>query len=219
MGIFTRMRDIISSNVNAMLEKAEDPEKMVRLMIQEMEDTLVEIKAQCAGVMAEHKTLQRQGAEMRERADEWEKKAERAIEKGREDLAREALAEKRLYTERADAIMPQAAECGEMVDQYRRDIEELEAKIATVREKQRALATRHRHARTRKEAQTRIRRAETSDALARFEAFERRIDRMEAEADLVNAHRPPLDERFREMEHDEELEKELDAVRRRVKGE
>ena len=220
MGIFTRMRDIISSNINAMLEKAEDPEKMIRLMIQEMEDTLVEIKAQCAGVMAENKTLERQIGDLRDRAEQWEAKAEKALDKGRDDLAREALAEKRLYTERADGLGPQKSECEALVEQYQRDIAELESKIAAVREKQRNLAARHRHARTKKEVQTRIRTAETSDVLARFEGFERRIDRMEAEADLVNAHRPaPVDERFRELEDDEELENELRELKNRRQGE
>ncbi len=219
MGIFTRMRDIISSNINAMLEKAEDPEKLIRLMIQEMEDTRVEIKAQCAGVMAEDKTLERQIAELRERADLWQQKAEKALEKNRDDLAREALAEKRLYAERAEALKSQKTQCEALLQQYQRDIGELETKIESVREKQRNLAARHRHARTKKEAQQRIRTVETSDVLARFEGFERRIDRMEAEADLVNAHRkPPVDERFREIEGDEELEKELRELKNRMRG-
>ena len=90
MGIFTRFRDIISSNINAMLDKAEDPEKLISLMIREMEDTLVEIKASCAGVMANKKKLQRQMSEAQARSENWEQKAALAVTKGRDDLAREA---------------------------------------------------------------------------------------------------------------------------------
>ena len=93
MGIFTRFRDIISSNLNAMLDKAEDPEKLIRLMIREMEDTLVEIKTACAGVMAGGKKIKRQIGSLGARAQYWEEKAELAVNKGRDDLAREALVE------------------------------------------------------------------------------------------------------------------------------
>ena len=91
MGIFTRMRDIISSNINAMLEKAEDPEKLVKLMIQEMEDTLVEVKASCAGVMAAKKKIQRELDECGGRAEKWADRAQLAVDRGHDDLAREAL--------------------------------------------------------------------------------------------------------------------------------
>ena len=114
MGVFSRLSDIISSNLNAMLDKAEDPEKLIRLMIQEMEDTLVEIKASCAGVMAAKKKVQRELAEVHTRALQWGNKAQLAVNKGREDLAREALIEKRRYRERANAL--ERADSGRGVD-------------------------------------------------------------------------------------------------------
>ena len=97
MGIFTRFRDIVSSNINAMLDRAEDPEKLIKLMIHEMEDTLIEIKASCAGVMAGAKKVQRQLSDVRARVAYWEEKAGLAVNKGRDDLAREALIERRKY--------------------------------------------------------------------------------------------------------------------------
>src|SRR6056297_1432137 len=100
MGVFTRVRDIISANINAMLDHAEDPEKMVKLMIREMEDTLIEIKANCAGAMATKKKIKRELEEVLDHAKTWDGKAELAINKGREDLAREALKEKKRYVER-----------------------------------------------------------------------------------------------------------------------
>jgi len=105
MGIFTRFRDIISANINAMLDRAEDPEKLIKLMIREMEDTLVEIKASCAGVMASRRKVERQLEDIDIRSKHWEEKAELAVSKGRDDLAREALMEKRKYTRRQEALV------------------------------------------------------------------------------------------------------------------
>lgn len=214
MGVFSRLSDIISSNINAMLDRAEDPEKMVRLMIQEMEDTLVEIKASCAGAMATKKRIQRELQEAQNRAKGWEEKAQLAVNKGREDLAREALREKRRYRERSDALEAELLHSGTVIDQYQSDIGQLEDKLATAREKQRVLIQRHIQAQKRMQAQHEIRRFETSDALVRFEQFESRIDRMEAEAGLVNAHRKPsLEEEFARLEGDEDIERELAALK------
>jgi phage shock protein A len=217
MGIFTRLRDIISSNINAMLDRAEDPEKLVKLMIQEMEDTLVEIKASCAGAMAAQKKVERVAQEARSRADQWAEKAELAVCKGRDDLAREALLEKRRYRERSDALERELAECEALVGQYQDDIMQLEDKLAAAREKQRLLVQRHIHARRKKRAEKEIRRVETSDALIRFEQFENRIERMEAEADLVNfGRRSTLEEEIKQLEGDEEIEQELQALKESV---
>ena len=216
MGIFTRVRDIISSNINAMLDKAEDPEKLVKLMIREMEDTLVEIKASCAGAMATKKKIQREADDVRRRDKEWGDKAQLAVDKGREDLAREALMEKKRYRERADAIERESAQCDALVEQYQADIIQLEDKLALAREKQRVMVQRHVHATRKKQAQENIRRSETAGALARFESFEQRIDRIEAEADLVNLGvktSPSLEDEFFKLAEDEEIEKELQALK------
>ncbi|HOZ49101.1 MAG TPA: phage shock protein PspA [Candidatus Hydrogenedentes bacterium] len=210
MGVFSRVRDIINSNINAMLDKAEDPEKLVRLMIGEMEDTLVEIKASCAQAMAGQKRVRREHAEAGARAADWQAKAQLAVDKGREDLAREALVEKRRYADRADVLFGEAAHFDEIIERYQDDIVQLEEKLATAREKQRVLVQRHRRAQGKRRAQENIRRVETSDALLRFDKFESRIDRMEAEADLVNYGRKRnlLDD-FAELETDEDIEREL----------
>ena len=210
MGIFTRVRDIINSNINSMLDKAEDPEKLIRLMIQEMEDTLVEVRASCADVMAASKKVQRAREEAQAKAEQWAERAKMAVEKGREDLAREALVEKRRYYERADSLGREAAECASIIEQYQSDIVQLEEKLATAREKQRVLVQRHTHARNKKQAQMGIRRMETTDAFIRFEQFENRIERMEAEADLVNfGRKSSLEAEFAGLEGDEDIEKEL----------
>jgi phage shock protein A len=215
MGIFTRVRDIISSNINAMLDKAEDPEKLIRLMIQEMEDTLVEIKASCAGVMATKKKVQRELEEALKRAEQWGDKAQLAVNKGREDLARDALIEKRRYRDRASALEKELVQCSALIEQYQDDMAQLEDKLKAAREKQRVLVQRHIHAQKKKRAQQEIRRFDTSDTLVRFEQFEHRIERMEAEADLVNFARqkPTLDDEFARLEGDEEIEKELQTLK------
>ena len=214
MGIFTRLSDIISSNINAMLDKAEDPEKLVRLMIQEMEDTLVEIKASCAGVMATKKKAQRELQEVLTRTTQWGEKAQLAVNKGREDLAREALLEKRRYRERASALEKELSQCDALVEQYQTDMTQLEDKLSAAREKQRILVQRHIHAQRKKRAQQEIRRLDTTDTLIRFEQFENRIERMEAEADLVNfGRKPPLEDEFARLEGDDEIEKELQTLK------
>ena len=214
MGIFTRLRDIVSSNINAMLEKAEDPEKLLKLMIQEMEDTLIEIKAQCASAMAQSKSTGRMVAEARDRAADWEAKAKLAVAKGRDDLAREALLEKRRHQERAQTLEDQVAECDGLIAHYKDDITQLESKMLAVRKKQKGLVQRHTHAQTKRRTQEYIRRVDNSDTLARLEGFERRIDRMEAGADLVNfGRKAPLEDEIEGLAQDEELEKELDALK------
>src|SRR5262252_9343238 len=214
MGIFTRVSDIIHSNINAMLDKAEDPEKLIRLMIQEMEDTLVEIKASCAGAMATRKKVQRELDETLTRADRWGNKAQLAVNKGRDDLAREALVEKRRYRERAGALEREASDCEALVEQYQADIVQLEDKLKLAQEKRRILVQRHIRAQRSKRVQERIRKVDSTDTLIRFEQFENRIERLEAEADLVNLRRKPaLEEELARLEGDEEIEQELQALR------
>ncbi len=194
MGIFTRFRDIVSANINAMLDKAEDPEKLIKLMIREMEDTLVELKASCAGVMANSKKVQRHLDEAQSKATYWGKNAELAVNKGRDDLAREALVEKRRYIERIDALEHEAVEHSKLIEQYQEDIRQLEDRLGSAREKERVLVQRHIHARKKKRAQEEIRRIDSSEAIFKFELLENRIERMEAEADLVNfGGKPTLD--------------------------
>ncbi len=219
MGIFTRVRDIISANINTMLEKAEDPEKLVKLMIREMEDTLIEVKASCAGAMATKKKIQRELEEVSDRAEDWGGKAKLAIDKGREDLAREALIEKKRYAERTDSLQNEGAQCDDLVGQYQGDIKQLEDKLSSAREKQRVLVQRHVHAQRKMRTESNIRRMDTSDAMARFDNFEDRIERMEVDAELVNyGRKPTLEDEFRNLEGDDDIEAELDELKKKSAG-
>ncbi len=219
MGIFTRFRDIVSSNINSMLDGAEDPDKMIKLMIREMEDTLIEIKSSCAGVIASRKKLERKHNELLERKNLWEERAGLAVNKGRDDLAREALIEKRRFAELAESLHTEIFDHSSLIEQYQEDIQELEGKLSGAKEKKRSLAERHRKAQNKKRAQKDIRRMDSSETMFRFEHLESRIERMEAEADMVNFGKPKsADEEFHDLATDEEIEKELAKMKASAYG-
>ena len=219
MGIFTRFRDIVSSNINAMLDGAEDPDKMIKLMIREMEDTLIEIKSSCAGVIAGRKKLQRKFNELLERKNLWAQRAELAVNKGRDNLAREALVEKRRFADFAESLSNEILDHTSLIEQYQDDIVELEKKLASAKEKKRSLAERHKKAQNKKRAQSDIRRMDSVETMARFEHLESRIERMEAEADMVNFGKPKtVDEEFSDLAADADIEKELAKMKAAAYG-
>lgn len=210
MGIFTRFRDIVSANINAMLDQAEDPEKLIKLMIREMEDTLVELKSSCANTIANQKKVQRMLDDTRDRETFWENKAALAVSKGRDDLARQALMEKRRFTQRCETVEEELTELGAIVEQYRDDIQELEDKLKSAREKQRLLVQRHIRAQRKKKAQQEIRRVDSAEIMQKFDEMESHIERMEAEADLINYGRKTgLEEAFEELTADDDIERQL----------
>jgi len=217
MGIFTRFRDIISSNINSMLDKAEDPEKLIKLMIREMEDTLVEIKTACAAVMASSKKVQRQLDGHKARAQYWEERAALAVNKGRDDLAREALVEKRKFTLRTETFEHDLVEQDLLIEQYQDDIRQLEEKLKSARDKQRMLVQRHVHAQRKMQAQQEMRRIDSSETIMKFDEIENRIERMEAEADMVNfGKKTSLEDQIERLSVDDEIESELAALKRPI---
>jgi phage shock protein A len=214
MGIFTRFKDIVASNMSAMLDKAEDPEKLIKLMIREMEDTLIEIKSSCANAIASQKKIRRLLDNIQEKEDFWAQKAELAVKKGKDNLARQALQEKRRYTLRAETIEIESTELGVIIEQYHDDIQELENKLKSAREKQRILVQRHIRAKHKKRAQEEIRRADSTEVMQKFEELENHIERMEAEADLVNYGRhTTLEDQFDVLEADDDIEAELHKLK------
>ena len=214
MGIFTRFRDIVGSNINSMLDRAEDPEKLIKLMIQEMEDTLIELKTACAGVMAENKQVERQLQALDKRVEYWGRNADLAVHKGRDDLAREALLERRRHSQRALSLANERTEHEALLVQYKDDIRQLEDKLKSAREKERLLVQRHIHAAGKKRAQQEMRRMDSADAIFKFEELENRIDHMEAEADLVNfGRKPTLEDELEKLSLDDEIESQLKALK------
>ncbi len=214
MSIFTRFRDIVNSNINGMLDRAEDPEKLIRMMIHEMEETLVEIKTASAGVMANIRKVERQLEVERGRINYWKEKAEFSVYKGHENLAREALFEKRKFSHRVESLENELTEFNLLIDQYKDDMNQLEEKLKSARNKEKILIQRHIHANNKKRAQEEMRRFEGSDVFIKFDELENRIERMEAEADLVNyGKKPALHAEMEKMAVDEEIEKELLALK------
>jgi phage shock protein A len=216
MGIFTRFRDIVSANINSMLDRAEDPEKMVSMMIREMEDTLVELKSSCAGIMAESKRIQRQLEQIDSHALYWEDKARLAIEKDRDDLAKEALLEKRRFIDTKLRLETDLKDHQHLIVQYQADIRQLEEKLQAARDKKRMLVQRHIHALHKKQAQREIRRANSTEAVLKFDELENRIERMEAEAELINyGQKPTLQTELEQLEIENEIENELQALKKK----
>ncbi|NNG01101.1 MAG: phage shock protein A [Desulfobacteraceae bacterium] len=214
MGIFTRFRDIINSNINSMLDRAENPEKLIQHMIYEMEDTLVELKSTCAAAIAEQKTIGRRLDRLQSRERHWEMRAEIAVEKGRDDLAKQALKEKHRISRIVESLGLEAGEHSAIVDRYREDIILLEEKLVSAREKQRILVHRYVRAHHARRAQEEIRRSDSFESIMRFDEFEERLDRMDAEVDLVNGDRNHgLEEQFQDMITESRLEEELQALK------
>ena len=219
MGVFSRFKDIVGSNLNSLLDRAEDPRKMIRLMVREMEETLVELKASCAKTMAERKNLERERGVVLLGAEKWSARADLAVGKGRDDLAREALVEKNSFARRLDALDEEAAHLDALVEQAREDISRLEDKMHAAREKQRLLEQRHARASQRRRAGNTLTRAESSDVLLRFDGFESRIERMEAEAELAAPKkRPELEDEFALLEKEDSIEDELVALKKKAEG-
>ena len=219
MGVFTRFKDIVSSNLNALLDKAEDPEKMIRMMIQEMEETLVEMKAGCASQIADRARLQRQLVQSQSLTKKWDERAEMAVQKGRDDLAKEAILESQKYLKSKDEIAADLGKFEGLIDKSQEDIIRLEEKIVAARKKQRLMVQRAARAATKYNAESSIRRSTSADAAMKFEQYEKRIDRMEAAADLVNPRRDnTLDDEFAKLEHDEKIEDALAKLKAKVAG-
>lgn len=217
MGVFTRLTDIVNSNINAMLDKAEDPEKIVRLIIQEMEDTLVEVRSRAARAIADKKEVERRKAEFELRSREWESKAELAIAKGRDDLAKGAIAAKRKALEMADLFAKEHEAIDKSLVRANDDLEKLQAKLKEAKAKQRSLEIR----RSAAEGSVMINRAvydgRIDEAMARYERYERKIDELEAEAESYVLGRPKsLEQEFRELEAEDDVNAEFDALKRRV---
>ncbi|HPK63977.1 MAG TPA: PspA/IM30 family protein [Sphaerochaeta sp.] len=213
MGVFSRFLDIVNANINALLDKAEDPEKMIRLMIQEMEDTLIELKSSAAAKMATLAKSKREYNEFEEEMKRWQARAELAISKGREDLAREALLAKRQISERLEPLLAQIASSEELISVAKSEIDQIEQKLASVKQKYQTMVDRANRAKEEEVVNTTMRRS-TDD---RFAEMQDQIDRMQASNEL-NRRNASLDEQFRKLEEMEELEAELDELRKLAGG-
>ncbi|MCG8504884.1 MAG: phage shock protein PspA [Sphingomonadales bacterium] len=217
MGIFSRLSDIINSNINSILDRAEDPDKIIRLVIQEMEDTLVEVRSSAAKAIADQKDVERKLGRIGDAEAEWQRKAELALSKDREDLAKAALLEKAKLADMAEHLGNELEHLKSVLARHEEDVLKLEAKLREAKAKKQALSARHATVSN----SLRVRRSITSpkleEAFERFEKVERRIDRIEGEVESYDLGQGrTLDQEIADLEMEEAIESELDALKSKL---
>jgi len=217
MGIFSRFSDIVNANINAMLDKAEDPKKLVRLLIQEMEETLVELRSGAAKHIAERKTLEAQIGKAKASVADWSNKAELALSKGREDLARSAIEKKQQSGEHVDTLEQELTRYNELLESAGLDASRLEEKMAQARARQQTLLARKQQAVTRLKVKKQLNSNKVDEALVRFEHFEKKIQSLESEVESYELNKEQsVEQQFEQMQRDDAIETELEQLKQKL---
>ncbi|MDB5674079.1 MAG: Phage shock protein PspA [Sphingomonas bacterium] len=220
MGIFSRTRDIIAANFTDLLDKAEDPAKMIRMIILEMEETLVEVRASAARTIADQKEMRRHIAKLGTLQESWTEKAELALSKGREDLAKAALVERQKATDMAEQLSGEITVLDDALKGAEEDIAKLQNKLREARTRQNSIVTRLESAHNRVKLREMYAGPKIADAFSRFEIMERRVDLAEGRADALGLGQPTksLEEEIAELRSSEKIDAELAALKARVGG-
>ncbi|MEM0514310.1 phage shock protein PspA [Pseudoalteromonas sp. YIC-827] len=216
MGIFSRFADIVNSNINAILDKAEDPEKMVRLIIQEMEDTLVEVRSTSAKTLAEKKDLSRRLETLNKQVEQWQEKAELALSKDRDDLARAALIEKNKAAEAQVALEREMEHVEEHINKLQQEISTLQEKLSDAKARQKAIILRQRSVQSRLDIKKTLDGNKVQDALDKFERYETKIDGLEAQVESYELGQKSLSDEIEQLEKDEKIDDELSALKAKM---
>jgi phage shock protein A len=216
MGIFSRFTDIVNSNINSLLDKAEDPEKMVRLIIQEMEDTLVEVRSTSAKTIASKKDITQQIAKLDAEAEDWESKAALALGKEREDLARAALQEKQKAEQTAETLRSELAIVEEQISKLQDEIGQLQEKLADAKSRQKTILMRQKTVSSRLEVKRTLDSGKVDAAMERFGQFERKIDDLESQVEAYDLGKKTLSDEFAELEADDKVTDELEALKAKL---
>lgn len=217
MSIFSRTRDIMAANLTELLDRAEDPSRMIRMVILEMEETLVEVRASAARNIADAKEMRRAMVRLEGLTDSWTEKAELALSKGREDLAKAALVERQKAAEMAKGLEDEVAVIDNTLKAYEGDIAKLQGKLREARARQNAISTRIESAVTRAKARELLNGSRTEDAFSRFELLERRADFAEGRAEALGMTGPKsLEEEIADLRAEESVDKELEALKARL---
>jgi phage shock protein A len=210
------MTDIINSNINSLLDQAEDPEKMIRLIIQEMEDTLVEVRSSSARVLADRKAAARRLEQVQVEALSWEEKARLAISKGREDLARAALQEKHAIEDEVGRVQAELKATDEHIEQLNEEVAQLQQKLVDAKAKQKAMLMRSKTVESRIKVKRQMHREALDNAFSRFEHFERRMDNLESQLESMDLGRevpPDLAAEIDALAEDERIGDELERLK------
>ena len=219
MGIFSRTRDIIAANFTDLLDKAEDPAKMIRMIILEMEETLVEVRASAARTIADQKEMRRHIPKLETLQESWTEKAELALSKGREDLAKAALVEKQKAADMATQLTGEITVLDEALRASEEDINKLQTKLREARTRQNSIVTRLETAQNRYKLREMYAGPKMQDAFSRFEIMERRVDMAEGRAEVAGMGAPKsLEEEIAELKASEKVEAELAAMKARAAG-
>jgi len=214
MSIFSRTRDIFAANMTELLDRSEDPSRMIRMIILEMEETLVEVRASAARSIADGKEMRRAWKRLDELQSSWTEKAELALSKDREDLAKAALIERQKAADMAEGLKAEIAVIDDTLKGYEADIAKLQAKLREARARQNAIAARFDSAVTRAKAREIMHGNRTEDAFSRFELLERRADFAEGRADALGMTGPKsLEEEIAELKAAEKVDAELEAMK------
>jgi phage shock protein A len=217
MGIFSRLADIVNSNINAILDRAQDPEKIIRLIVQEMEDTLVEVRSSAVRTIAEKKEIERRLGTLEREQEEWQRRAELAVTKAREDLAKAALHAKARVVEALSTLKRQHQQIEEALARQNEDIGKLQAKLADAKTREKAIAARQKTAVNRIKLRTHLYDERITDAFARFEQVERALDEVEGKVEAYDLGRgKSLAEELAGLEAENGVEEELKALKERL---
>ncbi len=217
MGIFSRTRDIIAANFNDMLDKADDPSKMIRMIILEMEETLVEVRASAARTIADQKEMHRHTVKLDKLQADWGEKAQLALSKDREDLARAALVEKKKASDMSEQLKEEIAVLDDALRAYEKDIEKLQHRLREARSRQSAIAARLESAENRVKLRSLMTNERVDDALHRFDQLERRVDYAEGRADalkIADQGKPSLSDEIAALEGGDRIDDELAEMKR-----
>ena len=217
MSIFNRLSDIINSNISSLLDKAENPEKMIRMVIQEMEETLVEVRSGTAKVIAEKKTLARRAEQLKKQAQDWESKAELALSKGREDLAKAALLEKSNINSSVVITERDLTKLDGTLDKLSTEIEQLQAKLNDARARQKTIVMRTTATQSRLNVNRQLHSYSIDNAMDKFEYYEKKIDQMEGQMDSMHIEKRGLQSEFDELEKQESIDQELEELKTKLK--
>ncbi len=217
MGIFSRTRDIIAANFAELLDQADDPAKMIRVIILEMEETLVEVRASAARTIADQKEMHRHTTRLDQLQADWGEKAQLALSKDREDLARAALVERKKATDMAEQLRQEIAVLDESLRAYEQDIAKLQSRLREARSRQTQIAARLESAENRVKLRSLMTNERVDEALARFEQLERRVDYAEGRADalgMAGRGQPTLADEFAALEGSDSIDQELQDMKR-----